>query len=129
MSVTIDKWVGQIGWFINRITSDFCFYSYHARIFFNNLLPLLSLLLIALFYIFLRKCSLIWITFCVKLRLGTSRRAISSPFYVFILTSYLRWCSSLHPVVYFGNKPVKSTQLQKRSWDHDWFKSELWAPY
>ena len=33
--------------------------------------------------------------FLCKTHLGTSRRAISSPFYVFILIYYLRWCSSL----------------------------------
>ena len=86
---------GEIGCFINRISSNFFFCSYDARISFNNLLPVLSFLLIVLFCILLRKCSLIWITFYAKLRLGTSRRAISSLFYVFILIYYLRWCSSL----------------------------------
>ena len=95
MPVSIDQWRGEIGCFINRIASNFFFCSYDARISFNNLLPVLSFLLIVLFCVLLRKCSLIRITFCAKLRLGRSRRAISSLFYVFILIYYLRWCSSL----------------------------------
>ena len=69
--------------------------SYDAKIYFSNLLPVLRSLLIVLFCILLQKGSLIWITFCGKLRLGRSRRAISSLFYLFILIYYLRWCSSL----------------------------------
>ena len=95
MLVSIDQWRGEIGCFINRIASNFFFCSYDARISFKNLLPVLSFLLIVLFCILLRKCSLIWITFCAKLRLGTSRRAISSLFYVFVLICYFLWCSSL----------------------------------
>ena len=77
------------------IASNFFFCSYDARISLNNLLPVLSFLLIVLFCVLLRKCSLIRITFYAKLRLGRSRLAISSLFYVFILIYYLRWCSSL----------------------------------
>ena len=95
MPVSIDQWRGEIGCFINRIASNFFFCSYDSRISLNNLLPVLSFLLIVLFCVLLRKCSLIRITFCAKLRLGRSRRAISSLFYVFILIYYLRWCSSL----------------------------------
>ena len=94
MPVSIDQWRGEIGCFINRIASNFFFCSYDARISFNYLLPVLSNLLILSFAL-LRKYSLIRITFCAKLRLGRSRRAISSLFYVFILIYYLRWCSSL----------------------------------
>ena len=68
--------------------------SYDAKIYFSNLLPVLRSLIV-LFCILLQKGSLIWITFCGKLRLGGSRRAISSLFYLFILIYYLRWCSSL----------------------------------
>ena len=51
---------------------------------------------IALFCIHLRKWSLIWVTFGRKLRLGTSRRAISSLFYVSVLIYYLLWDCSLN---------------------------------
>ena len=95
MPVSIDQWRGEIGCFINRIASNFFFCSYDARISFNNLLPVSRFLLIVLFCILLRNFSLIWITFDAKLRLGTSRRTISSLFYMFILIYYLRWCSSL----------------------------------
>ena len=95
MPLSINQWRGEIGCFINRITSNFFFYSYDARISFKNLLSVLSFLLIVVFCILPRKCSPIWITFLAKLRLGTSRRAISSLFYVFILICYLLWCSSL----------------------------------
>ena len=61
---------GEIGCFINRITSNFFFCSYDARISLNNLLPVLSFLLIVLFCVFLQKCSLTRITFCAKLRFG-----------------------------------------------------------
>ena len=94
MPVSIDQWRGEIGCFINLIASNFFFCSYDARISLNNLLPALSFLLIVLFCVLLRKCSLIRITFCAKLRFGRSR-GISSLFYVFILIYYLRWCSSL----------------------------------
>ena len=50
---------------------------------------------LVLFCILLQKCSLIWITFWAKLRLGRSHPAISSLFYLFILIYYLQWCSSL----------------------------------
>ena len=92
---------GEIGCFINRISSNFFFCSYDARISFNNLLPVLSFLLIVLFCILLRKCSLIWIAFCVKVRLGIPCRAISLLFYVFILVYYLLLCCSL--VLLIGN--------------------------
>ena len=95
MPVSIDQWRGEIGCFINRFASDFFFCSHDAIISFNNLLPVLCFLLIVHFCILLRKCSLIWITFCAKLRLGRARRAMSSLFYVLILICYLRWCSSL----------------------------------
>ena len=95
MPVSIDQWRSEIGCFINCISSSFFSCSYDARISFNNLLPILSSLLIVLFCILLQKCFLIWITSCAKLRFGTSLRAISSPFYVFILIYHLRWCSSL----------------------------------
>ena len=95
MPVSIDPRRGEIGCFINHIASIFFYSSYDVRISVNNLLPVLSFLLIVLFCVLLRKCSLIRITFCAKLRLGRSRRAISSLFYVFILIYYLRWCSSL----------------------------------
>ena len=49
---------------------------------------------LVLFCILLQKCSITWIGFCAKLRLGTSGRSISSLFYLFILIYYLRWCSS-----------------------------------
>ena len=95
MPVSIDQWRGgKIGCFINRIASNFFFCSY-AKISLNNLLPVLSFLLIVLFCVLLRKCFLIRITFCAKLRFGRFRRAISSLFYVFILVYCLRWCSSL----------------------------------
>ena len=68
--------------------------SYDARIYFNNLLTVLRFLLIVFCCVLLRKLSLIWITLCAKLRLGRSCRAISSPFYVFILIYYLRRCNS-----------------------------------
>ena len=51
-------------------------------------------MLLVLFCILLQKCSLIWITFYAKLRFGTSRYAISSLLYVFVLIYYLLWCSS-----------------------------------
>ena len=38
--------------------------------------------------------KMLWITYS-KLRLGTSRHAISSLFFVFIFNYYLLWCSSL----------------------------------
>ena len=95
MPLSIDLWRGGIGCFINQIASNFFFCSYDASISFNNRLPVLSFLLIVLFCVILQKFSLIRITFCAKLRLGRSRRAISSLFYVFILIYYLRWCSSL----------------------------------
>ena len=95
MPVSIDQWRGEIGCFINLIASNFFFCSYDARISLNNLLPALSFLLIVLFCVLLRKCSLIRITFCAKLHLGRSRRAMSSLFYVLILIYYLQWCSSL----------------------------------
>ena len=95
MPVSIDQWREEIGCLINRIASNFFFCSYDARISLNNLLPVLSFLLIVLFCVLLRKCSLIRITFCAKPRLGRFGRAISSLFYVFILIYYLRWCSSL----------------------------------
>ena len=94
MPVSIDQWRGEIGRFIDLIASNFFFYSY-ARISYNNLLPVLSFFLIVLFCVLLRKCSLIWIAFCAKLRLRRSRRAISSLFYEFISTYCLSWCSSL----------------------------------
>ena len=96
MPVSIDRWRGEIGCFISRITSNFFFCSYDARISFKNLLPVFRFLIIALFCILLQKCSLIWITFCSKLRVGISRQAISSLFYVFILIYYLLWCSFLN---------------------------------
>ena len=95
MPVSIDQWRGESDCFINRIASNFFYCSYDARISPNNLLHVLSFLLIVLFCVLLRKCSLIRITFFAKLRLGRSRRAISSLFYVFILIYCLRWCSSL----------------------------------
>ena len=86
---------GEIGCFINCIASNFFSCSNDARIYFKNLLLVLSFLLMVLFYILLQKCSLIWITFCARLRLGISRHAISTLFYVFISNYYLLWCSSL----------------------------------
>ena len=93
--VSINHWSGEIGCFINRIASNFLFCSYDTRISFNNLLTVLRFLLTVLFCILLQKCSLIWITFWAKLRLGRSHPAISSLFYLFILIYYLQWCSSL----------------------------------
>ena len=79
---------------INRIASNFFFGSYDARGSLQKPSYLyFVLLLIASFCIFFWKCSLIWVTFCTKLRLGGSRRAISSIFYVFIVN--LLWCTSL----------------------------------
>ena len=95
MPVSIDQWKEEIGCFINRIASNFFFYSYDSRISFKKLPPVLRFLLIAMFCIIFRKCSLIWIAFCAKLVLGISRHAISSLFYVFILIYYFPWCSSL----------------------------------
>ena len=94
MSVSIDQWKGKIGCFINRFASNFFFCSYDAIISFNNFLPVLCFLLIVHFCILLRKYYLIWITFCAKLRLRRTRRAMSSLFYVLILICYLRWCNS-----------------------------------
>ena len=95
MPVSIDQWRGEIGRFIDLIASNFFFCSYDARISYNHLLPVLSFFLIVLFCVLLRKCSLTWITFCAKLRLRRSRRAVSSLFYEFISTYCLWWCSSL----------------------------------
>ena len=95
MSVSINQWRGKLVVSLIALHQIFCCRSYDAKISLNNLLPVLSFLLIVLFCVLLRKCSLIRITFCAKLRLGRSRRAISSLFYVFILIYYLRWCSSL----------------------------------
>ena len=80
---------------LSNFASNFLFCSYDTRIYFNNLLPVLSFLLIVLFCVLLRKCSLIWITLHAKLRLGRFCHAISSLFYVFILIYYLQGCNSL----------------------------------
>ena len=75
------QWKGEIGCFSNYIASNFFLYSYDARISFKNLLPVLCfLLIVVLFSMLLLKCYLIWITFCAKLCLRTSRSAISSFF-------------------------------------------------
>ena len=95
MPVSTDRWRGEIGCFTICIASNSFFCSYDARFSFKNLLRVLNSLLIVLFCILLRKCSLIWINCCAKLRLGTSRHAISLLFYVFISIYYLLWCSSL----------------------------------
>ena len=80
----------------NHITPNFFFCSYDARISFKNLLPVLSFLIIVLFCILLRKCYLIWIIFCPKLSLVTSRHAISSVFlHVYFKIYYLLSFSSL----------------------------------
>ena len=92
---SLDRWKGEIGCLINRIASNFFFCSYDARISFKTLLLVLNFLLIVLFCILLRKCSMIWITFCTKVRFGTSHQAISSFFYVFILIYYLLWRCSI----------------------------------
>ena len=86
---------GEIGSFINRIASNLFFCSCDARISFKNLLTALIFLLIILFSILLRKCSLMCITICVKVRFGSSRQAISWLFHMFILIYYLIWFSSL----------------------------------
>ena len=80
---------------LSNFASNFLFCSYDTRIYFNNLLPVLSFLLIVLFCLLIRKCSLIWITLRAKLCLGRLCRAISSLFYVFILIYYLQGCNSL----------------------------------
>ena len=95
MPVSIDQWRGEIGYFINCNASNFVFCSYDARISLNNLLPVLSFLLIVPFCVLLRNCSLIWIILCANLRLWRSGRAMSSFLCVFILMYYLRWYSSL----------------------------------
>ena len=56
---------------------------------------LLNFLLILLFCILLQKFSLIWITFCGKVCLGTCGQAISLHFYMFILIYYILWCYPL----------------------------------
>ena len=90
MPVSIDQWRGEIGCFNNRIALNFFLCSHDCS--FKNLLPVFRFLLIALFCILLRKCSLIWVTFCTKLCLEISRNAISSFFYMLIL---ICWNSSL----------------------------------
>ena len=81
---------GEIGCFINRIASDFFFCSCDARISLNNLLPVQSFLLIVLFCLLLRKCSLIRITFCAN-----SSREISWCNIITFLRAYFNKLSSM----------------------------------
>ena len=87
---------GEIGCFIICIASNFFFCSYDGRISLNNLLSVLSFLLIALFCVLLQICSLIQITFCAKLLSWE----ISSCYIITFLCVYL---NILSPMVQFFN--------------------------
>ena len=81
---------GEIGCFINRIAPDFFFCLCDARISLNNLLPVLSFLLIVIFCVLLGKCSFIRITVCAN-----SSREISWCNIITFLRVYFNKLSSM----------------------------------
>ena len=79
---------GEIGSFINRIASNLFFCSYDARISFKNLLTALIFLLIVLFCILLRKCSLMCMCMCICIFMLK-----------FVLDHLVKWILTLYQLI------------------------------
>ena len=97
MPLSIDQWKEEIGSVVSLI-------ALLQISFYVHMMPKVVLKISFLYFLFFanstlfhtfRKCSLIYVSFCAKLRLRMSQHEISWLFYTFIFINYLIWCSSL----------------------------------